>query len=50
MRTVIFKRSVFQQGKQHDNERGEEFIRVLYELSDHCEFMDRDTQIRDKVV
>ena len=29
----------------HDNESMEEFITVLYELSEHCEFMDRDVHV-----
>ena len=50
-RNIIFERSVFHQRKQHDNECVEEFIRVIYELSENCEFMDRDNvQIRDKLV
>ena len=49
-RNIIFERSVFHQRKQHDKVSVEEFIRVLYELSEHCEFMDRDVQMKDKLV
>ena len=45
-RNIIFELSVFHQRKQHDNESVEEFIRLLYELSEHCKFMDRDVQIK----
>ena len=49
-RNTIFERSVFPQRKQHDNELLKEFIPVLYELSEYCEFMDIDVQVRDKLV
>ena len=49
-RNIIWERSKFHQRSQKDGESVEEFIRALYTLSEFCEFPDRDTQIRDRLV
>lgn len=49
-RNIIWERSKFHKRDQEEHESVEEFIRVLYKLTEHCEFQDRDTQIRDRLV
>ena len=47
---VIFKRARFYRRNQMTGEPAEQFIRALYELADKCDFTDRSTQIRDRLV
>ena len=49
-RNVIHERAVFYQRYQKSGESVEEFVRCLYELASTCDFTDRDTQIRDRLV
>ena len=47
---VIFERARFYRRNQMTSELAEQFIRALYELADKCYFLDRSTQIRDRLV
>ena len=47
---VIFERARFYRRNQMTGEPAEQFIRALYELADKCDFTDRSTQIRDRLV
>ena len=47
---VIFERARFYRRNQMTGEPAEQFIRALYELADKCDFTDRNTQIRDRLV
>ena len=47
---VIFERARFYRRNQVTGEPGEQFIRASYELADKCDFTDRSTQIRDRLV
>ena len=48
---VIHERAMFYQRSQNVGESAEQYIRVLYELADKCDFKDKkDEQIRDKIV
>ena len=47
---VIFERARFYRRNQMTREPAEQFIRALYELADKCDFTDRSTQIRDRLV
>ena len=49
-RNIIHERSIFHRRCQANTESVEEFIRSLYELSEHCDFTDTEEQIRDRVV
>ena len=49
-RNIIWERSKFHHRSQKDGESVEEFITALYTLSEFCEFPDRDTKIRDRLV
>jgi hypothetical protein len=49
-RNIIHERTLFHRREQKQGESVEEFIRALYELSENCEFTDKDDQIRDRIV
>lgn len=49
-RNVIHERAKFHQRVQLPGETVETFVRHLYEIAEHCEFADRNEQIRDRVV
>lgn len=50
-RNVIHQRAMFHQREQKQSESIEEFIRSLYELTEHCNFGNqRDENIRDRLV
>ena len=50
-RNIIHERACFHRRVQKDGETVEAFIRNLYELAQHCEFvLQRDEQIRDRIV
>ncbi|KAK7878016.1 hypothetical protein WMY93_031329 [Mugilogobius chulae] len=50
-RNVIHERACFYQRSQQPGETAEQYIRVLYELAEHCDFGDkRDEHIRDRLV
>lgn len=50
-RNVIHERACFYQHSQQPGETAEQYIRVLYELAEHCEFSGkRDEHIRDRLV
>ncbi|KAL6482004.1 hypothetical protein MHYP_G00100840 [Metynnis hypsauchen] len=50
-RNVIHERACFYQRSQQQGETAEQYIRVLYELAEYCEFGDkRDEHIRDRLV
>ena len=48
-RNVIHERAVFHRKMQASGESVEEFIRSLYDLAEHCNFTDKDEQIRDRI-
>ena len=49
-RNVIHERAKFHKRNQKEGESVEEYIRHLYELSEHAEFADRESTIRDRLV
>ena len=49
-RNVIHERAQFHKRGQKETETIEEYVRCLYELSEHAEFPDRDNMIRDRLV
>ena len=49
-RNVIHERSLFHRRMQTNGESIEEFIRALHDLAEHCDFSDKDDQIRDRIV
>uniref|UniRef100_A0AAV2MQB9 Retrotransposon gag domain-containing protein n=1 Tax=Knipowitschia caucasica TaxID=637954 RepID=A0AAV2MQB9_KNICA len=50
-RNIIHERACFYQRGQQPGETAEQYIRVLYEVAEHCEFGDkRDEHIRDRLV
>ena len=49
-KSVIYKRSQFQNRKQVQGETVEEFYRALRDLVRHCEYQDAGEQIRDRLV
>ena len=50
-RNVIHERATFHNERnQKEGESVEEYIRLLYELSEHADFADRQSTIRDRLV
>ncbi|KAL6491496.1 hypothetical protein MHYP_G00018410 [Metynnis hypsauchen] len=50
-RNIIYERACFYQRVQRPGEKAETFIRALYELSEHCDFVaNRDENIRNRIV
>ena len=49
-RNVIHERAKFHKRNQKEGESVEEYIRHLYELSEHADFADRKSTIRDRFV
>ena len=49
-RNVIHERATFHKRNQREGESVEEYIRSLYELSQHANFPDRESMIRDRLV
>ncbi|XP_048756258.2 uncharacterized protein LOC125667020 [Ostrea edulis] len=49
-RYIIHERAKFHQCRQNPGENVETFVRNLYEIAEHCDFKDRDDQIRDRIV
>ena len=49
-RNVIHERAKFHKRNQKEGESVEEYIRHLYELSEHADFADRESTIRDRLV
>ena len=49
-KNVIHERARFRERKQASGESSEAFIRALYELAEHCDFPDKNDQIRDQIV
>ena len=50
-RNVIFERAKFNQRQQEEGESIEAYVRVLYELAEHCDFAGlKDNFIRDRLV
>ena len=49
-RNVIFERARFHQRHQKEGESAENFYRALLELSENCNFHDRNEEIRDQMV
>ena len=49
-RYIIYERAKFFRRVQAEGESVEQFIRALNESADRCEFPDRATQIRDRIV
>lgn len=49
-KNVIHERAKFHIRCQRQGESVEEFVRNLHELAAHCEFRDKDDQIRDRLV
>ena len=49
-RNVIYERACFHKRNQQAGETVESFVRALYELSEHCQFHDKDEMIRDRIV
>ena len=49
-RNIIHERAKFHQCRQNPGENVETFVRNLYEIAEHCDFKDRDDQIRDRIV
>ena len=47
---VIHERAKFHKRNQKEGESVEEYIRHLYELSEHADFADRESTIRDRLV
>ena len=49
-RNIIHERALFHRRSQNPGESVEEFIRTLYDLAEHCNFNDKEEQIRDRIV
>ena len=49
-KNVIQEQARFRERKQASGESSEAFIRALYELAEHCDFPDKNDQIRDQIV
>ena len=49
-RNVIFERARFHSRTQEQGESVEQYIRHLYELAAHCDFTEREEEIRDRLV
>ena len=49
-KNVIHERARFRERKQGTGESSEAFIRALYELAEHCDFPDKNDEIRDQIV
>ena len=49
-KNVIHMRAKFNSRSQLPDENIEQFIRALYDLSEHAEFADRDAAIRDRII
>lgn len=49
-KNVIHERAMFNQRAQQPGESVEAFIRALHEMATHCEFTDKNDQIRDRLV
>ena len=49
-KNVIHERARFRERKQASGESSESFIRALYELAEHCDFPDKNDQIRHQIV
>ena len=49
-RNIIHERAKFHKRNQKEGESVEEYIRHLYELSEHADFADRESTIRDRLV
>ena len=50
-KNIIHERACFHRRVQKEGETVEAFIRILFELAEHCEFgTQRDEQIRDRIV
>ena len=49
-RNFIHERATFHKRNQKEGESVEEYIRHLYELSEHANFADRECTIRDRLV
>ena len=49
-KNVIHERARFRERKQASGESSEAFIRALYELAEHCDFPDKNDEIRDQIV
>jgi hypothetical protein len=47
---VIRERAIFHLRSQAQGESVENFIRLLHELSEHCEFVHKSEEIRDRLV
>ncbi|KAK7102680.1 hypothetical protein V1264_020867 [Littorina saxatilis] len=49
-KNVIHERATFHKRNQREDESIEEYVRQLYELSENCEFADKENTIRDRLV
>ena len=49
-RNVIHDRATFHKRDQNPGETIETFVRNLYESAEHCDFLDKKEQIRDRLV
>ena len=49
-RNVIHERATFHKRDQNPGETIETFVRYLYEGAEHCDFLDKKEQIRDRLV
>ena len=49
-RNTIHERAMFHQRCQKQGESVEQFVRSLYEMSENCDFTNKDEQIRDRIV
>ena len=47
---AIHERATFRKRNQKEGESVEEYIRHMYELSEHADFADRESTIRDRLV
>ena len=49
-RNVIHERASFHQQNQNSGESVQTFFRSLYEWTEECDFIDKEEQIRDRLV